>query len=313
MEAKGKIIMKEEYCILKVERDSRMEKTRSRNPEDGRQKVGFKGSNNKKFLFIFLFFWSIVLINNLSAQCKPQIWSFQAGEELYYDIFYNWGFIWVDAGKVEFKSRKEIMDGRDVFHFSGTGTSLPKHDWFFKVRDYFQSWAELSDLMPIKHIRNTSEGKYKADEKYWFDMEKGKIYSDVSTSKKPRKLDTITNPGCIFDVMTAVYYARTINLNNYKQNQKIPLSMIIDNEIYPLYGRYLGKESITTREKKNINCLKFSIKLIEGTMFKGGEDLHIWISDDVNRVPILIEAEVLVGSVKAYLKDTRMLVSPKEY
>jgi hypothetical protein len=307
-------------CIMKLEKEGSMAKARSQKFEArslksgvGRKDLEIKRSIIKQFLFIFLIVLTNVLSKNLSAQCKPQLWSFQAGEELYYDIVYNWGFIWVDAGKVEFKAKKEMLDGREVFHFSGTGTSLPKHDWFFKVRDYFHSWAEISDLKPVKHIRNTSEGKYKADEKYSFDYSKQKIYSDVYTSKKPRKQDSLKLTPCLFDVMTAVYYARTFDLDNYKVNQKIPLSMIIDNEIYNLYGRFLGSETIKTREKKNINCLKFSIKLIEGTMFKGGEDLHVWISDDVNRVPILIEAEVLVGSVKAFLKDTRNLLSPTKY
>jgi len=255
----------------------------------------------------------IFLKTALSAQCIPQIWSFQAGEELYYDIVYNWGFIWVDAGKVEFKAKKEILGGKEVFHFSGTGTSLPKHDWFFKVRDYFDSWADVSDLKPIKHSRNTSEGKYKADEKYEFDHSNQKIYSNVWNSDKARKLDTLKLSTCIFDVMTAVFYARTIDLDSYRLNEKIPLSMIVDNEIYNLYGRYLGKETIKTRKKKDIACLKFSIKLIAGTMFKGGEDLHLWISDDSNHIPILIEAKVLVGSVKGFLKDAKNLKLPVKY
>jgi len=258
----------------------------------------------KKALLVFVILFSKQMT---TAQCKPQLWSFQAGEELNYDIVYNWGFIWVDAGKVEFKAKKEYLNGREVFHFSGIGKSLPKHDWFFKVRDYFDSWAEISDLKPIKHVRNTSEGKYKANEIYDFDYSAMKIYSDVWNSDKARKLDTLKLPSCVFDVMTAVYYARTIDLDSYKENQKIPLSMIVDNEIYNLYGRYLGKESVKTRDKKNINCLKFSIKLIEGTMFQGGEDLNVWISDDSNHIPILIEAKVLVGSVKGYYKDSKNL------
>ena len=264
----------------------------------------------KKILLVIIL---CQLLNQISAQCKPQIWSFQAGEQLNFDIIYNWGFIWVDAGKVEFKANKEILDGKEVFHFSGTGVSLPKHDWFFKVRDYFNAWAEVSDLAPIKHTRNTSEGKYQAEEKYTFDYNKQKIYSNIKTSAKERKLDTIPYQPCVFDIMTAVYYARTIDLSKYGVNQKIPLSMIVDNKIYHLYGRYLGKETIKDRSKRSFNCLKFSILLVEGTIFKGGEDLHVWISDDNNRVPIYIEAQVVVGTVKAYIKDTKNLKYPAAY
>jgi hypothetical protein len=247
------------------------------------------------------------------GQCKPHVWCFNPGEELYYDVIYNWGFIWVDAGRVEFKARKIIHQGREVYHFSGYGTSLKKHDWFFKVRDYFDSYAHMDDLKPIWHSRNTSEGNYKVDNKYWFDYQNNKIYTNSWNSKKTRLQDTLNLQPCIFDIMTAVYYARTIDLGKYGPQQKIPLTMIVDNEIYKLHGRYLGKETIKTKSNSKINCLKFSILLVEGTMFKGGENLMVWISDDENRIPILVEAKVLVGSVKAIFNEARNLKIPKMY
>jgi hypothetical protein len=250
---------------------------------------------------------------NADSQCKPQVWCFNSGEELYFDVIYNWGFIWVDAGRVEFKVKREFFEDRPVYHFSGYGASLKKHDWFFRVRDYFDSYAEIDDLRPLHHIRNTSEGKYNADEKYWFDYQNNKIYTNIWNSKKARVQDTLKLNPCVFDIMTAVYYARTIDLSQYKTNQKIPLTMIVDNEIYNLYGRYLGKETFKTKNKDKIECLKFSILLVAGTMFKGGEDLTVWVTDDANRVPMLVEAKVLVGSVKAIFTDAKNLKIPKAY
>ncbi len=254
-----------------------------------------------------------IAICSLSAQCKPQVWSFKSGEKLKYDIVYNWGFIWVDAGRVEFKAQKEWLNGQTVYHLSGTGSSLKKHDWFFKVRDYYNSWARTSDLAPIKYSRNTSEGKYKVNNYFTFDYDKKKIYTNTWNTKKEKTYDTLNLSNCTFDVMTAVYYARTLDFSRFKINQKIPLTAIIDNEIFNLYGRYLGKETIKMRDKKKYNCLKFSMLLVEGTMFKGGEDLHVWISDDKNRVPLLVEAKVLVGSVKAYFKSAENLKIPAKY
>ncbi len=39
---------------------------------------------------------------------------------------------------------------------------------------------------------------------------------------------------CIQDVISATYYARNINFNNYKPGDKIPFDMFLDNEIYHL-------------------------------------------------------------------------------
>jgi hypothetical protein len=262
---------------------------------------------------ILVFLVAFFFTENALSQCKPEVLCFSPSEELYYDVIYNWGFIWVEAGKVEFKVRKEIYEGRPVYHFSGSGTSLKKHDWFFKVRDYYDSWAEMEDLKPIKHARNTSEGDYKVDNKYLFDYKTNKIYTNSWNSKKARVQDTFQLKPCIFDIMTAVYYARTIDLSQYQNKQKIPMTLIVDNEIHNLYGRYLGKETLKTKNKAKINCLKFSILLVEGTMFKGGENLTIWLSDDGNRVPILVEAKILVGSVKAIFNNAKNLKVSKTY
>ncbi|RLD73766.1 MAG: DUF3108 domain-containing protein [Bacteroidetes bacterium] len=264
-------------------------------------------------LYIILFLNIGVQVESLKAQCTPAVWSFKAGEELYYDVVYNWSFIWIEAGKVNFKAKKEYLGNKKVFHFSGTGVSLTKYDWFFKVRDYYHSWANISDLKPIKYTRSTSEGKQTTDNKYHFDYKKNKIYTDSKNSNKNRKLDTLKLSSCLFDIMTAVYYVRTLDLAKYKVNEKIPLKMIVDNEIYNLHGRYLGKETLKTRDKKTYKTLKFSIMLVEGTMFKGGEDLMVWISDDNSRVPLLVEAKILVGSVKASFDYAKNLKYPLHF
>jgi len=247
------------------------------------------------------------------AQCKPEIKAFQEGEELYFDAVYNWGFIWVNAGKVNFKLEKVPFNGKEVYHFSGFGKSVKKYDWLYTVRDYYDSWATIPDMKPLKYIRNTSEGQNKTYNVYTFDYSNNKIYSDTWNTEHAQKLDTLDLQACLFDIMTAVYYVRTLALSKYKINEKIPVKMIIDNEVYNLYGRYLGKEQLETHDGKKYNTLKFSILLVEGTIFKGGEDLVVWITDDNNRVPLLVEAKILVGTVKAVFTGAKNLLYPIKF
>lgn len=246
------------------------------------------------------------------SQCIPKNICFQSGEKLQYEIVYNWSFIWVDAGLVQFEANTDRIGNKKVFHFRGTGTSLKKRDWIFRVRDYFNSWADINSLKPIKFSRNTSEGNYQVKNYYSFNHLNKKIYTDTWNSDKEREKDTIKLESCVFDIMTAVYYARTLDFENFQINQKIPIKMIVDNEIYDLSGQYLGKEKLKTRDKKTVNCLKFSMQLVEGTIFKGGENLYVWVSDDENRIPVLVDAKILVGSVKAILKNTENLKHPSD-
>ena len=44
-----------------------------------------------------------------------------------------------------------------------------------------------------------------------------------------------------------------------------------------------------------MNTVRFAAKLLEGEVFKGDDDMRIWISDDDNRIPVYVEAPILVG------------------
>jgi hypothetical protein len=163
----------------------------------------------------------------------------------------------------------------------------------------------METFNPMWAERNTSEGSYKAYESLNFSMEKHKIFSSLETSETPYKRDSISVPPCTFDVLSLIYYCRTIDFGKYKDKDKIPINMVVEGKYYPLYLRYCGKETIKTHDgQKKYRCVKFTALLVPGTIFKGGEDMSIWVTDDENRIPILVQAKILIGSVKAYLDTT---------
>ena len=73
--------------------------------------------------------------------------------------------------------------------------------------------------------------------------------------------------------------------------------MFLDNEVYSMYIRYLGREMVKTKYGK-FRAIKFKPMLIKGTIFKGGEDMEVWVTDDMNRIPVRIESPIVVGKVK---------------
>lgn len=85
--------------------------------------------------------------------------------------------------------------------------------------------------------------------------------------------------------------------------------MFLDNELYEMYIRYLGKETIKTKYGK-FRAVKFKPLLIKGTIFEGGEKMTVWVSDDRNHVPVRIESPISVGSVKIDMISYRNLRYP---
>jgi len=73
--------------------------------------------------------------------------------------------------------------------------------------------------------------------------------------------------------------------------------MFLDDQVYHLYIRYMGKFKITTKYG-TFNTIKIKPLLVEGTLFKGGEKMEVYVSDDDNHIPVRISSPILVGSIK---------------
>ncbi|MBE9469588.1 MAG: DUF3108 domain-containing protein [Bacteroidetes bacterium] len=255
----------------------------------------------KKFVLFFILFFYTVVISY--SQCNNKVTAFTYGEKLTYSVYYNFSFLWLNAGEAHFDIYKKIYENRPVFYFKSFGKTINQYEWFYNVRDRYEAYSESDTLKSIFFHRKTSEGGYESNNKFFFNDEKNKIYSIIQKTNKPLTHDTLDYDACTFDVLTAVYYCRNIDYSKYQINDTIPISMIIDDEISNSHILYLGKEIIEKLNGEKYNCIKFSILLVKGSIFKGGEDMTIWVSDDRNKIPIIVEAKILVGSIKVILSD----------
>jgi hypothetical protein len=251
--------------------------------------------------YILFFLAVLVNCNAIAQTCKVSSHAFRDGESIEYSVFYNWGMIWVEAGTASFSVKQEMISTLPVYHFTGVGTTLPKYDWFYKVRDKFESYADTFELKPIHYIRNSNEGGNQVYNDNFFNFRRSIAYcSSIGKNNKVSK-DSCTINICTKDVLTMIYYARSIDFSKYKVDEKIPVSLYLDGKIYNQYIRYTGKEKLKT-DVGTFDCIKFSPSLIEGTIFKAGDEMMVWVTDDQNRIPIYIETPIVVGSVKVKVK-----------
>jgi hypothetical protein len=240
---------------------------------------------------------------SLHAQCFTSNETFREGEEISYEVSYSWGPIWVDAGLVTFSVTKEKYNGKDAFHLKSTGKTYSTYDLFFKVRDSYDSWIDPETFRSLEFRRMVYEGGYTLLNTLNYDYMRQKIYSHTKTNDNPVRADTMPLAPCTFDMLSAVYFTRTLKLESLKPFVKVPVSVVIDDAKYLIYIKSLGVDTVENKDGKKYRCIKFTAKMVQGTIFKGDEDVVIWVTDDENRIPVYIEAKIIVGTVKAYLKD----------
>ncbi len=249
--------------------------------------------------FIFLFF----ILSQLSAGddfCSVRNFAFQNGESISYTIFYSVIGIYVNAGSANFSVSLDKMNNKPVYHVIGTGSSNPSYDWIFKVRDKYETYFDSANLQPYKFIRNVDEGGYKTNEDVTFNKQ-----NNTATTTK----GTFKVPTCIQDVLSSIYYARNIDFDKFHPNDKIPFDMFLDNEVYHLYIKYVGKETIKTRYG-TFNTIQFKPLLVKGTIFEGGEKMTVWVTNDTNHIPVRIESPITVGSIKVDMMQYRNIRYP---
>jgi hypothetical protein len=218
--------------------------------------------------------------------------AFNIGEKLTYRLHY--GF--VDAGEatVEVKATDYTRLGRDMYHVVGKGKSLGAFNWFFKVNDRYESYVDQQSLVPWRFVRRVEEGKFKKSQDYVFYQHKSAVETDDGA--------TYAIPDGTQDMISSFYFARSLDFSQAKEGDTYVIKTFMDDELFDLKIKYLGKETIKLRKGK-FRCMKFVPVVQEGRIFKDSEDLQVWITDDENKIPILAKAEVLVGSIKMELTD----------
>ena len=224
--------------------------------------------------------------------------AFKPGEILKFRIHYGI----MDAGEatLEVKSYYTNLGGRDCYHFVGNGKSVGAFDWFFKVRDRYESVVDKDAMVPWLFVRRVNEGGYIINQNVSFNH-----YSDSAKSEKA----TIAIPDNTQDLVSSFYYARTIDFTNAKEGDIFEITGYLDDAIFPMNLRFLGREIVSSK-KGDFRCIKLRPMLQQGRVFKDQEDMTIWVSDDQNKIPVRVQADILVCSIKMDLVDYANLAGP---
>jgi hypothetical protein len=220
--------------------------------------------------------------------------AYQDGEWLSFKIKYGW----FNTSKASLKIDKTNLDGDEVYHIVGVGKSVGLLDFFFKVRDRYETFISSDEGLPQKFIRDINEGGYKKHKELFFDHETQivKVLDFKHDTQNTFKFKPSSQ-----DMLSALYKLRnTIDVNTVKTGQEFNINMFFDDENYDFKTKVLGFETIETKFGK-VRCIKIRPYVMADRVFEESESLTFWVSADNNKIPIKIEAELAVGSLTAEL------------
>ncbi len=248
--------------------------------------------NTYRYFLLIIGFFTVFGVNAQTAVRQVPNNAFKLGEKLTYKIKYNLYFN-ISVGQVEFEIKSDFraLNNSSCYHITATGKTFGFYDPFFKVRDKYEAFVEQQSILPLLSNRDVAEGGYKFGESVVFNQAKSTIKSVKGSKKVPKST---------MDVITTLYYARTIDFSKAQPGDKYLMNTFLDDSAYNVSIEYKGVETIKTGLGK-FRCVKLSPSIISDRIFKKNSELFIFVTDDPNHLPIRIEANLNVGSIKADL------------
>ena len=243
------------------------------------------------YLMFFLFSSLIPETHEIVSPPLKHTMPYSAGETLTYQVKY--GFI--NGGNTTFSLTEEAYHRKNVFHAKAVGQSTGIANALYGVKDSYESWFDKGTTLPFKQIRDIKEGHYT-------------LYNEVTYNRKNNTVQSMLTgehnvPEKILDLCSVFYFVRRIDFSKLNEGDVVLVNMYFADEIFPFHLRYLGRETIKTKNGK-MTCFKLSPVVEVGRMFKTEDDLTVWLTDDENCLPVLVRIELkIVGSV--YLKLTK--------
>jgi hypothetical protein len=253
-----------------------------------------------RLLFAFIFF--NLSQSGLQAQYRPEAResfkesAYKSGEWLKFRVHYGI----FNASSATLHLTSDTIGGTPVYHVVGIGKTTGLASIFFKVDDRYESYFGKTDSRPYRFIRKIDEGGYTRDVEINFDYSKKKaLYHD----KKKEKIMQFDIGYSIQDLISAFYYLRNAyEASDLVLGESLELRVLFDDDgIFTFRLKYLGTETLKTKFG-NVECLKFRPFVQSGRVFKEEESLSLWVSNDKNKIPIRIQADLTVGSIKADLE-----------
>ncbi|MBU3820832.1 DUF3108 domain-containing protein [Flavobacteriaceae bacterium XHP0103] len=230
--------------------------------------------------------------------------AFGVGEWFKFKMSYS---NWLKAGNATLTVNDNKVNGKEVYHVVGKGWTTGMIKWFFKVEDRYESYFDKKTNVPYKFIRNIDEGGYTKDLEIDFDQVNNKAHINNKKDKTQKVFDTKPN---IQDMVSTFYYLRNhLDTENIKIGDEVRVDMFFDEENYGFKLKYLGRETISTDFGK-VDALMFRPYVMAGRVFKEEESLTLWVSNDKNKIPLRIKADLRIGSLRADLEAFKGLKHP---
>ena len=258
----------------------------------------------KRILVVAL---AVLVLCAYTAKDSLRSWhneSFTTGEVLKYKVHY--GPITAAEAVIDTSPTLYKVNNRVCYRATVYGKTTSSFDLFLRIRDTWQSYIDTAAILPQRSFRNIEEGKYRKKETVDFDHYSNTVAVETKKKNKTKEAETFKIPNNVQDIVSGFYYLRTLDFDKYRTGEVIKVQGFFDDEVFNMDVKYQGRETVSTMAG-DIRAIKLVPKMPNNKLFKGEDAVTVYLSDDKNKIPVLIQAQMFVGSVKVDLYEYKNL------
>jgi hypothetical protein len=189
----------------------------------------------------------------------------------------------------------EPIQARPAIKLVTTARSSPWITRFYPVDNRVESWVDAERLAPQRMTFRRREGTRRNDFEYRFRHEEGKV--SVVKDGQSAELEI---PAGTQDALSCLYYARSFV--PLIPGEKVVLNIHHDKKNYTLELRVEGVDQLEGAWGKREAVRVLAVMPFQGIFLNEG-NVRVWFSNDDRRIPLMMKAKVIIGSVVAELID----------
>lgn len=216
--------------------------------------------------------------------------AFDIGERLIYDVNYSF----ITAGEATFTiSPGDSIYGRECLMIVFTVKSTPTFSLFYKVDDRYELLLDKKGVFPWRSSQKLHEGKYRHNTSTEFDQ-----LNNIATTEK----GTYKVPPYVYDVLSALYYVRTMDLSGFRPGERFYLKNFFKDSTYNIGVKFLGYQRVSVTAG-TFDCVVIEPLIQEGGLFKSEGRILIWMTNDERKIPVKVSTKIVIGSIDGELRE----------
>lgn len=240
---------------------------------------------------------------NLFAQQKTNNTAFEGGEKLRFVASYYMSGMWTDLAEITMEVSELKTSSKELYRLKCVASTYKSWDSYFKIRDLYETYVDQNTLAPYIFKRNINEGGYSKSIKYVYKWKSKMVNATIQRQQDPEYTIGVDITDDTHDLVSVIYKIRNIDFSKKYPGDIIKQKVLIDAAVETVTLKYGGVETINVGDYGKKRCYKLTVSLKDDEILKGKDANNIWFTADKNKIPVLIKAEIPVGSIQMRLSE----------